>query len=487
MGADFLDSIQGLATLKAFGQSSQRGRDLAERARQLYRSTMWVLAVNIGTGGITLLGISAGAAVALGWGALRVQSGAAVRCRRCWWSCCWASKCSVRCATWCSCSTAACSRWRPRAACTSCSTRCPRSSRPRGRSLPSTLAPVVALRARHLRLPGWTACRPSRTARSSSQPGQTLGVVGPSGAGQVDAGQPAAALRRSAAGAHSARRPRPARAAARPAARQVAVVAQDTYLFYGTVADNLRVARPHATAAELESACRAANAHDFISALPRGYDTVIGERGVRLSGGQRQRLAIARALLKDAPILVLDEALSSVDAENEATIQQALERLQRGRTTLVIAHRLSSVANADRIVVLEHGRVAEEGAPAELMAQELTASTASLMAAQQTAIADHAQLSTARMWSTRYPPPTLALGSWRAPRRATATATAARAHVHHAERRNRRRWSPGAGAHCRLDRSGAACSSSCGRGGGRRRWCSRWVRQARSRRSRWVW
>src|SRR6476661_4617489 len=120
----------------------------------------------------------------------------------------------------------------------------------------------------------------------------------------------------------------------------------------------------------MKSACRAANAHDFIAALPRGYDTLIGERGVRLSGGQRQRLAIGRALLKDAPILVLDEALSSVDAENEATIQQALERLQRGRTTLVIAHRLSSVARADRIVVLEQGRLVEEGSPRELLQHE---------------------------------------------------------------------------------------------------------------------
>ena len=119
---------------------------------------------------------------------------------------------------------------------------------------------------------------------------------------------------------------------------------------------------PDATQAELEAAARAANAHDFITALPHGYDTLVGERGVRLSGGQRQRLAIARALLKDAPILVLDEALSSVDAENEAVIQQALERLQRGRTTLVIAHRLSSVANADHILVLDDGQVVEVGA-----------------------------------------------------------------------------------------------------------------------------
>ena len=148
----------------------------------------------------------------------------------------------------------------------------------------------------------------------------------------------------------------------------MAVVTQDTYLFYGTVAENLRIAKPGATQAELEEAARAANAHEFISALPQGYETVVGERGARLSGGQRQRLAIARALLKDAPILVLDEALSSVDAENEAVIQQALERLQRGRTTLVIAHRLSSVANADQILVLEDGQVAELGRHDELLA-----------------------------------------------------------------------------------------------------------------------
>src|SRR5207248_6300477 len=150
------------------------------------------------------------------------------------------------------------------------------------------------------------------------------------------------------------------------------------------VAENLRVARPDAGQAELESACRAANAHEFIVNLPLGYHTLIGERGIRLSGGQRQRLAIARALLKDAPILVLDEALSSVDAENEAAIRQALEHLQRGRTTLVIAHRLSSIAGVDRVIVMDHGRLAEEGTPAQLLADP-TSAYARLMSAQQVA------------------------------------------------------------------------------------------------------
>ena len=143
--------------------------------------------------------------------------------------------------------------------------------------------------------------------------------------------------------------------------RHIAVVAQDMYLFYGTIADNLRMARPEATAGELEQAARAANIHEFIAGLPEGYDTVVGERGVRLSGGERQRIAIARAILKDAPILVLDEALSSVDAQSEAVINEALRKLMEGRTTLIIAHRLSSVIHADRIVVLERGRVVETG------------------------------------------------------------------------------------------------------------------------------
>ena len=135
----------------------------------------------------------------------------------------------------------------------------------------------------------------------------------------------------------------------------MAVVHQDTYLFHGTVAENLRMGRPEATAAELEAAAREAHAHEFIVRLPQGYETVVGERGVRLSGGQRQRIAIARALLRGAPILILDEALSSVDTESEAIIQAALDRLMAGRTTLIFAHRLSSVIGADRILVLERG------------------------------------------------------------------------------------------------------------------------------------
>ncbi len=161
---------------------------------------------------------------------------------------------------------------------------------------------------------------------------------------------------------------------------RIAVVAQDTFLFHASVAENMRVARPGASPAELERAARAARAHDFIAALPDGYDTVIGERGLKLSGGERQRLSVARALLKDAPILVLDEATSSVDAASEGAIQAALDALTAGRTTLVIAHRLSTVRNADRIIVLDRGRPVESGVPAELLGQ--SGAYARLVAAQ---------------------------------------------------------------------------------------------------------
>ena len=150
--------------------------------------------------------------------------------------------------------------------------------------------------------------------------------------------------------------------------RQISIVLQDVFLFHGTVRENILFGRPGAGDEEMKEAARVANAVEFIDKLPEGYDTLIGERGVKLSGGQKQRLAIARAVLKDAPILILDEATSSVDTETEQLIQQALERLMAGRTTLMIAHRLSTIRNADQIVVLRDEGIAEQGNHDELMA-----------------------------------------------------------------------------------------------------------------------
>jgi len=152
--------------------------------------------------------------------------------------------------------------------------------------------------------------------------------------------------------------------------RQIALVPQETVLFHGTVRDNIAYARPRATAAEVVAAARAANAEEFIRGLPHGFDTLLGEDGYQLSGGQRQRIAIARAVLASAQIVVLDEATSALDAESERLIQDALDRLTIGRTTLVIAHRLSTVRKATRIVVLDQGRIVEQGRHEELMARE---------------------------------------------------------------------------------------------------------------------
>ena len=366
LGADFLDAVQGLPTLKAFGQSRARGQLLADRARALFRTTMGVLAANSATSALTILGISAGAAVALGWGAVRVSNDE-LELR----SLLIVLMLGVE-------------IFRPLRelvqlyhdgmiamssaegifdimdAPVEVKDAAPRSS-------PLNLSPEVTFEGVNYAYSGGR--RPALHDLSFTlNAGETLGLVGPSGAGKSTIVW--SMLRffdpqngRILLGGLNIRDI--------PLAQlrdQVAVVTQDTYLFHGTVADNLRFGGPNATEDQLIAAARSANAHEFISHLPQGYDTIVGERAVRLSGGQKQRIAIARALLKDAPILVLDEALSSVDAENEAVIQEALDNLMEGRTTLIIAHRLSSVVKADRIIVLEDGRLVESGNHGKLVA-----------------------------------------------------------------------------------------------------------------------
>jgi ATP-binding cassette subfamily B protein len=150
-------------------------------------------------------------------------------------------------------------------------------------------------------------------------------------------------------------------------ARTVGVVSQETYLFHASVRENLRFARPDATDEEIEEAARAARIHDLIASLPAGYETIVGERGYRFSGGEKQRIAIARTILRNPPVLVLDEATSALDTQTERAVQDALDRLAEGRTTIAIAHRLSTVRDADEIVVLDRGRIVERGTHAELL------------------------------------------------------------------------------------------------------------------------
>lgn len=201
-----------------------------------------------------------------------------------------------------------------------------------------------------------------------TQPGTLTALVGPSGAGKSTIAALVARFWDADSGAVIVGGADVRRMTADDLSRHVAVVLQDTFLFDDTIAGNLRVARCDATDKEIEAVARAARAHDFVSALPEGYDTVVGERGARLSGGERQRLTLARAILADTPVVVLDEATSFADPENEALIQEGITNLVRGRTVLMIAHRLSTVVGADQILVVDGGRIVESGTHDELLA-----------------------------------------------------------------------------------------------------------------------
>jgi len=364
-GADFLDAVQGLATLKAFGQSAARARQLGERARALFQSTMWVLGTNTLARGITDTGIAVGAALALALGAWRVSSGAmsipallvvlmlgveVFRPLRELRVLLHQGMLGLSAARGIFSLLDATPAVRDRAA------------------GPEPADAGVAFEDVTFSYPGGR--RPAHVGLSFTvRPGERVGIVGPSGSGKSTVARLLLRFHdpdrgRVAIGGRDLRT-----LSLEQIHSRIAVVSQDTWLFHGTVEDNIRMGKPGASLDALRAAAKAANAEEFIVRLPEGYGTVVGERGVRLSGGQRQRIAIARALLRDAPILVLDEALSSVDAESEALIQAALDRLMAGRTTLVFAHRLSSVIGADRILVLDGGRLVEQGLHADLLSR----------------------------------------------------------------------------------------------------------------------
>ncbi len=368
-GSEFLDGVQGLPTLKAFGQSRAFGMRLADKARELCDSTLRVLSTGVMTRGITDCGVAIGAAAALALGVWRVSHGLmsiqallivlmagteVFRPLRDLRTVLHQGMVGQSAAAGINALLAAEPLVQPH---------------PPNFQTVVPLRPTIAFEDVHFAYPGGRGAAHDGLSFTVAA-GEKIGIVGPSGSGKssvarlllrlFDPQQGTVLI-----GGRDLKTLDP-----EAVRRMIAVVHQDTYLFHGTVEENLRLGKPDAGREELEAAARDANAHAFISALPQGYQTMIGERGVMLSGGQRQRLAIARALLRDAPILILDEALSSVDAENEAVIQQALDQLSAGRTTLILAHRLSSVIGTDRILVLDKGRVVESGRHADLIRRD---------------------------------------------------------------------------------------------------------------------
>jgi ATP-binding cassette subfamily C protein CydD len=384
LNAQFVDSMQGMTTAKAFNASVRRGRDLQAQAMELYRATMVQLSLSMVSHGVVGLVTGLGTAVAIGIGAVRLAEGALTviglltilfLARECFRPFFELSK-----------------YWHQGYLGISTATGIFALLDAR----PEVAEPAALVGLDRDAIHPWIRFEDVTFAYAEGErpalrglsfelaPGETVALIGRSGAGKTTVVSLLLRFFDPASGRITLDGRDLHEYPLATLRAMLAVVSQETYLFHGTIADNLRLGKPDATDEVLIAAATAANAHDFIAALPLGYDTLVGERGLKLSGGERQRIAIARALLKDAPILILDEATSCVDAANEAAIQQALDRLTRSRTTLVIAHRLSTVVNADRIVVLDAGRAVESGEHGELVAQR--GAYSGLVALQQGAV-----------------------------------------------------------------------------------------------------
>lgn len=365
--SELLDSIQGLATLKAFGRSRERAASLETKAHALFQATMWVLGANTLARGISDTMIALGAAAALALGAYRVDAGAMdltallmilmvgiemFRPMRDLRTVLHEGMVGL---------SAAYAIHRMM------------DAEPLVADAPArtvaALEPSVTFEGVRFAYPG-TERAIHKDLSFTVKPGERVGFVGPSGIGKSSIVRLLLRFYDPDGGTVRIGGEDLKQLPMSEIRSRVAVVQQDAFLFHGTVGENIRMGRPDASEEDLIAAATAANIHDFVTGLQQGYDTMVGEKGIKLSGGQRQRVAIARAILRDAPILILDEALSAVDAENEATIQAALDVLMQGRTTLVLAHRLSSVIDCDRILVLENGAVVEEGQHAELIGKD---------------------------------------------------------------------------------------------------------------------
>jgi ABC-type multidrug transport system fused ATPase/permease subunit len=369
LAAEFVDNLQGMATLKMFGVARRRGRELEARSVDVRDAAVRLTSISGLFWGVTTLAAGAGVALGLSVGAFRLANGH-LTTQQLLLVLILAYECflpardihdAMHLAVW-------------------GMSKVDRAfsilrAEPDLASRPAPVPPVAsggpALRFEDVTFRYRPDAPPALEGVSFDvAPGETLAIVGASGAGKTTVAS--LVLRffdpqrgRIRFGDVDLRDLDPD-----DVRRRVALVPQDTFLFHASVRDNLLLTDPDADDETVAAAARAASADAFIEALPHRYDTVVGERGLRLSGGERQRIAIARALLKDSPILILDEATSNVDVAAESEIQASLERLRRGRTTLVIAHRLSTVRDADRILVLDLGRVVEEGTHDQLLGRD---------------------------------------------------------------------------------------------------------------------
>jgi ATP-binding cassette subfamily B protein len=381
MNAQFLDSMQGITTLKAFNASDDKGRELEGNANTLYENTMKKLSASLTSSAIVGFAASAGTALAIGIGALRVGLGVlppfslpvilflSTECFRpitelnMFWHQSFLGL------------SAAEKMYQFLDAEITVRDEGKKEPARRTGELPSITFSEVTFAYNG-------GERPALKDVSIEIPaGSTISLAGQSGAGKSTVVNLLLRFFEPQKGKILIDGTDIKEFSLEHLRKLISVVFQDTYLFYGTVEDNIRVAKPGAGHEEVVRCCKLANAHEFIVKLPDGYKTPVGERGVRFSGGERQRISIARAMLKDAPILILDEATSSVDASNERLIQESLERLMQNRTTLVIAHRLSTIVNSDKIFVLDDSRISERGTAQELT--ERQGVFAALMRAQQ--------------------------------------------------------------------------------------------------------